>query len=580
MKQLNLRLTLLLFTVLAGINFSAEAQGAPEPQPLTWNGSISTDWDNPNNWTPNVVPTASSEITIPLTANAPTFTGVKTVDDFSISSGASLTVPVGATLNITGDLDMYSDSDSYSSLIVDGTISVTGTTKYHRFTNSQTNGNDLIAPPLSGQTWSSFLSSDSNYNEGLIFNNGSEPTTTFLFGPFEKGTTDDYVLFDDNSSDELTTGKGYRTATNTGTGAALTFTGTVVTGPVTTTIENDMTGEFSEWNLIGNPYPSYIDLETFLNHVGSVSGVTNLSLLDASTAAVYGYNANSDDTGSIWTVINLATGSTLIAPGQGFFVSSSLSTANLEFTPDMQVAGTDDDFIYGRSPDANDFLELKMESTSNNWSTSVYFNENASNGLDLGYDASIFGNSIPDFCLYSHLLEDNEGLPLAIQTLHPSACDNVSVPLGVSANQGQQITFSIENSLLPAATEVHLIDNLTGISTLLNSSDYTFTANTTISGTGRFFLNFTTDTLSLEETNLNDVNIYSNQSSRTILVDGILRSETIATVYDLNGRIVLQDELDTTLNRNIINTNELNTGVYVVKIQSDNYNASQKVILN
>ena len=394
MKQLNLRLTLLLFTVFAGLNFNAEAQGTPEPQPLTWNGSISTDWDNPINWTPNAVPTATAEITIPITSNSPTISGIKTVENFIINSGASFTVPVGAILNITGDLDMYSNSDAYASLIVNGTIAITGTAKYHRFTNSQSNGNDLIAPPLSGQTWSSFLSNDSNYNEGIIFNNGVQPMTTYLFGPFEKGATDNYVLYDDNSLELLVSGKGYRTATNTGNGAALIFTGSVVTGPVITTIENDLSGEYSEWNLVGNPYPAYIELEAFLTHVGSVSEVTNLSLLESSTAAVYGYNANSTGSGNIWTVLNLATGSTLIAPGQGFFVSSSLPISSLEFTPDMQVSGSSDDFIFGRSEEQNDFLKLKMESATNDWSTSVYFNENASNGLDLGYDAGIFGNCL------------------------------------------------------------------------------------------------------------------------------------------------------------------------------------------
>jgi hypothetical protein len=46
--------------------------------------------------------------------------------------------------------------------------------------------------------------------------------------------------------------------------------------------------------LIGNPYPAYIDVNAFFNHIGTVSGVSNLSLLDEDTAAIYVYDA--DDT--------------------------------------------------------------------------------------------------------------------------------------------------------------------------------------------------------------------------------------------------------------------------------------------
>jgi hypothetical protein len=44
---------------------------------------------------------------------------------------------------------------------------------------------------------------------------------TYLFGPFEKGATDDYVLYTDNSAELLVSGKGYRAATTAANGEAL-----------------------------------------------------------------------------------------------------------------------------------------------------------------------------------------------------------------------------------------------------------------------------------------------------------------------------------------------------------------------
>ncbi|MBT8324567.1 MAG: DUF839 domain-containing protein, partial [Winogradskyella sp.] len=95
-----------------------------------------------------------------------------------VKPGASLKVNSGITLTVEDELTLESSSNSYSSLLGDGAI--IGTIKYERFVNAQTNRNDLIAPPLDGQTWSDFLTTDSdknNPNERNIFNNGAGTPT-------------------------------------------------------------------------------------------------------------------------------------------------------------------------------------------------------------------------------------------------------------------------------------------------------------------------------------------------------------------------------------------------------------------
>ena len=547
----------------------------------TWNGSISSDWEDPNNWTPNVAPTVCSEITIPATANTPAISNNATIKDLTIDSGSNVLVSQGTTLSITGNLTMYSAADTFSGLVVNGNIAVSGTTKYHRYTNANLNRNDLISPPLAGQSWTSFLTSDSNYNADILFNNGvAVPNTTYLFGPFEKGITDDYLVYDYNDSETLFPSKGYRVATNTptieGNGEPLIFTGSIVSGPVFRAIENDATGNFHEWNLVGNPYPAYLDVAAFLNHVGSNSGMTNLSLLDESTAAIYGYNANS--TGSIWTITNLVDGPALIAPGQGFFVSSKNPSATLEFTKDMQVVGIANDFILSRTS-SNEFIKLKATTTTNHSILSVYFHDNGSSGLDIGYDAAVFGGSVSEFSLYSHLVEDDEGIPMVIQTLNSDAIHNEVIPLNLNANQGQQIAFSLDDYNLPSSADVYLEDRLNASFTLLTSASYTFTPNTTLSGIGRFFLHFTTSPLAIGENHFSTIAIYSPQRDRTIVIEGNLPSATKASVYDLLGRMVIQQQLDITVNKNIIDANTLLTGVYVVKLQDGNQQLTKKLII-
>ena len=126
---------------------------------------------------------------------------------------------------------------------------------------------------------------------------------------------------------------------------------------------------------------------------------------------------------------------------------------------------------------------------------------------------------------------------------------------------------------------MYLEDRLNSDFTLSTSASYTFTANTTISGTGRFFLHFTTSTLSIGEDAFSAIRIYSNQSDRSIVIDGNLQSTTQASVYDLLGRTVLQQELDATLSKNVINANTLSTGIYIVKLEDGKQKLTKKIMI-
>lgn len=556
------------------------------PLQLTWSSSVSNDWNDPDNWTPNQVPELCSEVILSDAEQPPLITGDITIAALNIHGGQNLTVPSGTTFNITGDLNMYSESDSYSGLLVKGTIAVEGTTKYHRYTNSELNGRDLIAPPLSGQSWTSFLTNDNNHNSGILFNNGNAPpNTTYLFGHFEKDDTDDYLVYNYSDAQTLSSGRGYRVATNTptdeGNGEVLIFTGSIVATSVNIPIENDFTGGFPEWNLVGNPYASYIDVSAFLNHVGSVSGTSNLSLLGENTAAIYGYDANdTDESGSNWTITNLLEGPALIAPGQGFFVSSKLSSANLEFTPEMQVEGASDDFIVGRTLSETGFVKIGLSTASQSYLTSVYFHNNASLGLDIGYDASIFGGDVSDLALYSHLVEDNDGTPMAIQAVNSEDISNVIIPLGVTASQDQELRFSVSDMALSNTVNIYLEDVVANTITLLNNTDYVLLPQTNISGTGRFFLRITEGALSITQNDFDTLDIFFIVSSKELIIKGELQENALLMLYDLQGRKVLESKLDLNVFENRIKLSFLNQGVYVVELSNQRFQKSKKVVIN
>lgn len=541
-----------------------------ESSQLTWNGSISSDWNDTNNWTPNSIPEACSELIIPVTPNLPELSGIIEIASLELMEGTTLTVPSVATLNISGDLNMFSQSNTFSGLIVEGTLNVSGAISYNRFVNSNLLGNDLISAPLAGQTWTSFLNP---VNATTLLSNSGTPTV-YAFAPFDK-STGDFENYDFNTLATLTSGTGYRAATNTG--ETLKFTGTIPTN-LSVNIINTSTS-FSEWNLVGNPYPSYINVHAFLNHQVE-SGVSNLNLFVDESAAIYGYDGNAANG---WTIYNLANTnpSTVMAPGQGFFVTADaakVAAYDLEFTPAMQSIGNSDDFIAGRNAELV-YFKLGLSSNTNTYNTDVYFNANATEGLDKGYDAILWGTEVPEFSIYSHLLQDNVGKPIAIQTLNSTDLSEVSIPLGVNASQGEQIIFSIDESTLPASVNVYLEDVVANTTTLLNTSDYIITPTTNLSGTGRFFLRTSEEVLSTIDNNLDSLNIFALNSTKELVITGHLQSMTTLELYDIQGRRVVSTTLDNTTLENRIDVSSLSGGAYIVNVQNNKQQKSQKIVL-
>ncbi|WP_458626825.1 T9SS type A sorting domain-containing protein [Winogradskyella sp. PC D3.3] len=502
-----------------------------------------------------------------------------TVKSVLVEAGASLTINSGVTLTVTDAMTLKSVSDSYSSLILNGTIN--GTINYDRHVNivgtSTGGGNDLIALPLTppgGLTFDAFINLGSPTNATKLATNGS----VYAFGPYDNTANEPvYENFAVNATTALETGKGYRAATTT-SDQVLTFTGDVVTGNVSAPISNSDGG--NQWNLVGNPYPSYLSASEFLT--------ANAAVLDEDAVAIYGYNSGvysgSEATTGNFTIINAATTETLnIAPGQGFIVAAKNATGNVVFnngtsdTVDMRTLIGSDDYIEGRSSAISYNLKLDLVG-SKNYRTSFYFNDDSSLGLDPGYDAKVFG-TVPPFALYSHLVEANEDVNFALQSLNTSNLSNVTIPLGVNANQGQQIAFTISQSTLPNTVEVYLEDTVANVTTLLNSADYILTPNTDLSGTGRFYLRLSNSTLSTNVNTLDVLTIYTNKADKTIVVAGQLVGATKATIYDLQGRVIISKNLNTSSTSQAIDVSGLSLGAYIVELNNRTQYKTQKVIL-
>ena len=534
-----------------------------------WTGATDTTWGTASNWDAGTIPGSTTSVILANESNSPSITTSISIANLTNESGSSVIVEKTGNLEISGNLTnngsltLYSDSDQFSSLIVDG--DATGNIQYNRYvneistSNSANNGNDLIASPFSGQTFGAFATA----NDGVLSASG----TLRAFAPFDP-VNNIYTNYDTstNANTPITPGIGYRAATNSG--QTLAFTGTPNNGAVAVTLQDNT----SFWNLIGNPYPSYIDIGDFL---AENVATTNIN---ASFYGVYGYDG---DVTNGWTVWDLNVNQDLlIAPGQGFFVAApSGGGSGIDFTTAMRRTGSGDDFIAGRNTtsDANfTHAILNLNTASASYGTNVYFRDINTLGLDPGYDTGAFDQASDG--LFSNLVENDAGIALVNQSLPLESLSNVSIPLVVNATAGEQLNFSLDsNTSLPANIEVYLEDILTGTSTLLNTSDYIFTPTSNLSGPGRFYVVFSDNALGVNEDSLNNVNIYALE--RELFIKGQLTHNTNATLFDMQGRAVLKVSLDTESQINTIDISGLSNGIYIVQLSDIEYSKSKKVIL-
>jgi hypothetical protein len=91
--------------ILAKLNFN------PFTEPIsfvTWNGNVSEDWNDPLNWTPNIVPDEFQDAIIPSVPNLPIVNGIiMQCRNLTILSNSIVTIPNSMTLIVYGNIHIY-----------------------------------------------------------------------------------------------------------------------------------------------------------------------------------------------------------------------------------------------------------------------------------------------------------------------------------------------------------------------------------------------------------------------------------------------------------------------------------------
>ena len=495
--------------------------------------------------------------------------------DITVASGKSFTIEKTGSVTMSGNLSnsgtftLNSDSDEFSSIIIDGTVS--GNISYNRYVNSVgTNEWDLIGSPVDGQSISSFASA----NVSTLATNGDQ----FAIGTYdnETNTWTNYTTSTIGNAGNFNIGKGQQMATISG--GTLKFTGTPASTLQTQVIidNNDAnSGAGTRWNLIANPFPSYLQGNTNAHSTNNFLTV-NSDKLNDSYEAIYGYDA--DGTG--YTVYNNSSAALFLAPGQGFMVASdNTSSDTVSFTTAMRTVVGADDFITGINPSSFELILKLYEGNTEIDYTRFYFEDGLTLGLDPGYDAGHFNQSAS---LMSRLVAEDQGVGFAVNAMGIASLDDVIVPLVINRAAGVDFRISIDTFGLSAGTNVYLEDNQNDTMTLLNEQDFELTPANNLSGAGRFFIHFIEASLSIEdEVTSNLLNVYKLNAHNFITIEGLVNqsSQTNLRLYDFLGKELISKTFLNNINTQTISTQGLTSGIYVIKLESENNVITKKLFI-
>lgn len=515
----------------------------------TWNGA----------WSP-AAPTATTSAVIEAPYNV---AADITACSLTIKNNSTVTIPSGNNVNLNGALTVTAGSSftlsNNANLVQTNTNSTnSGAINVNRESNPLFRLDfTLWSSPVTGiQTLANFSPLTSTNRFYTYSPSANQYTLVSSAIPFAKGTG--YLIRMPNEGTVNYNG-GTETLIYNGV-----FNGTPNNGNVS------VTGLASDtYNAVGNPYPSTIGAQLFLDG-NDTNGI------------LYFWRKKNADLGSSYATFTTggATSSTptsaapdgTIGVGQGFIVKTGVSATQLNFTNLMRTTNNSAQFFKTKKLVEKSRVWLNLTNTSGVFSQAlVSYVDGATLGVDYGIDGKYINDS--PIALTSNINNEEytiQGRP----AFDPS--DVVGLNFKTNIEGDYTITIDHVDGLFATGQDIYLVDSKTGTEKNLKDGGYNFTAAAGVDNS-RFSLKYQ-KTLKVDSSMLNDNSVQVYKNKGTLYVNAGAKAINSIKVYDVQGRLIAEQN-NVKANTASISNLKANNQVLIVRVNcEDNSEVTKKVI--
>ncbi|SDT97853.1 Por secretion system C-terminal sorting domain-containing protein [Polaribacter sp. Hel1_33_78] len=477
-------------------------------------------------------------------------------DNVAILTGRNCNLPISTTVNdikVTSLLRISSNQG----LVVNGDAIVTGTVRYSRaLTNNADNTKawHLVASPVVDEVFdTSYLTINdiavgTNSNRGIATYNTGDNSWSYYTGVDITATSGQGYSMKITPDEIESAGGEYADG-------IVVFEGTLNDTDFTTP------ALAAGFNLLGNPYTSFVNSGVFLGDAAnSATG------MDKTQMWVWNSSTENYDVKTVGEAF-------VLAPAQGFFVNST-NTAAVTFSKTNQ-ATTGGAF----QKTARTEIKLLMNTSTNERFAKIYLTDTATKGFDSGWEGEVFGGIANKVDVFTELVSDNQGKNYQVQSLPISEMESMVIPVGVIAEAGKELTFSLEQTNFPTDVKVYLEDRLANTyNELTNSKTFKVTLSEALNDVGRFYLHASKSSLSLDDNAVSEnISMYKSNAT-TLKVVGLPNGTSNIKLFNILGKQVLNTSF-TANGVKEITLPKLAIGVYIVQLETETSKLNKKIVI-
>ncbi len=510
----------------------------------------------------------TTPISITTPTNASTFTDC-TSCNVDVASGGTLVIDQTKTYNsvtveVGGKLTLADGITLTAPVTLQSSSSGTGT-----FVDANTGS----TPPAITGTVNQYLTSGRNWYI-------SSPVTVPTRGAFNATSVVCYneptgAWLTETADSTFNVLKGYISASTTGSAS---FSGTLNTGSQSITVTRSSTNTSKPgFNLIGNPYPSYLNAN---NAINNATKMDKTIWYRTKVGSVYYFESVNTTTGEGTNNSGAGAVTGIIPPMQAFWVrvSPNYTSETLTFDNTMRshASGSNPLKVRSLSNTTQQVLRLQVSNGTNNDETIIYTDLNAQNGFD-EYDSRKMSNTNP---LIPEIYTTAGIEQLVINGLNSITPDQ-EILLGFVP--GSATTFSLKAtqvSNFEPGTQILLKDYATGaMQDITDGLAYNFSPDNSVPAASRFALVFRSPSISTGVNTAADSGIrvsVNGNNQISVNYTGDLKGDSYVGVYNTIGQKLAVKQLNKSVT---VIDNPLVSGVYFVTVSSKGSSVTQKVVV-